>query len=654
MIKKLLFFSILMISFNSFSQEWNWSIKATGDNQQYMGMDMAVDTEGNMVVAGYFQGNLSLGDFAIYSPDEHFADLYLTKINADKEVVWIKTFEGGYCYGDYISLTIDDDENIYLTGNIDEKIFVSKFDKVGNQLWYNDFDRDYYGYGRSIALDQFDNVYVAGGNGSNFFMSKLNYEGEEVWIKNIPFSYTNAINLTDINVDRLGNIYFTGVFDYDEIILDGFVLEETVNSGDETFWGKMDTDGNILWIKSAQGKTINNPQIALTADGHLFLGGSLYVGITFDGIYIEGICCSNAKPFIAKYDIEGNVIWAKAGFSTLQEKGTTTDIKVDYEGNLYLTGSYFTCNPCTVSDIYLEGYNNDGDHLWRKEFVMTSYDFTKAIDIDNHGYAYYVGYNQSETFIDENLFSPTNTLGVAQLNTFSSTYKKTPRPQIERLHTICELGVNITLNATGNNVKWYDDPNLNNLVFEGNSFAFQTNESLKLYVTQTVNNIPSWPKEVIVNISELDAAQLTFDDPRLIATYNPLFDYQWYYMDEVLENRTNNFITITPGTDFSDYGVLIKQQDCEIALGRLVLSVDSNEVISELYLYPNPTSGIIKILGNSASSLHNVAVFNNLGQVVLSVGNASEIDITALNVGLYFVKLTDSNGNIVVKKILKE
>lgn len=650
--KKALLFLILLISLNSFSQEWSWGIKATGDHQRYMATDMAVDTEGNMVVAGYFQENLTLGDFSIYTPDDHLADLYLTKINASKEVLWIKTFETGWCYGDYIAVTVDDEENIYLTGNIDQKIFVTKFDFEGNQLWHNNFENEQYGYGRSIALDQYDNVYVSGGNGSNFFMTKLNYEGEVVWIKDIGFSYTNAVNVTDINVDRLGNIYFTGVFDYETLVLDGFELEHTVRWGDETLWGKMDTNGNFAWIKSAQGRTFSNPQIALTADGHIFLSGSLYGGITFDGIYIEGICCQNPKPFIAKYDIEGNVIWAKGGFSTHLEKGVPADIKVDYAGNLYLTGSYFTCSPCTESDIYVEGYNTDGDHLWRKEFVMTTHDFTKAIDIDNHGFAYYAGSNSSETFIDEDLFSPTNTLGVAQLNTLASTYKKTPRPQIERMYTVCELGANVNLTATGNDIKWYSDPELNNLLTQGNSYSFQTDESLKLYVTQTVNNIVSWPKEVIVNISELDATQLTFDDPLLTATYNPLFDYQWYYMDEPIANATNNFITITPGTEYTDYGVLINQQDCEIALGRLVLTTNTSEAIAKLDLYPNPSSGIINI--ESSSPISNVTVYNNLGQLVLTSDNPSQIDVSALNKGLYFVKVIGIDGNIGVTKILKE
>ncbi|MRT16572.1 T9SS type A sorting domain-containing protein [Vitellibacter sp. q18] len=650
--KKTVLLIILLISIQTFSQEWSWSLKATGDNQRYMAADLAVDTEGNMVVAGYFQENLILGQFPLYTPDDYFADMYLFKINSNKEIVWAKTFETDWCYGDDISVLLDDDGFIYLTGNIDEKIFVAKFDSAGNEVWHNDFDGLEYGYGMSLALDQFDNVYVSGGAGWNFFMAKLDYDGAVVWKRNIPFSNSDAVHVTDINVDRLGNIYFIGVFNIETLVLDNFVLEHNGSWGQDTFWGKMDTEGNFIWIKSSDGRTNGNPQIALTSTGFLFLSGAFYNDITFEGILIPGICCQNPKPYIAKYDVSGNIIWAQAGFSTYQEKGTTIDMEVDYTGNLYLTGTYFTCSPCTESDIYLEKYNPNGEHQWRKEFVMLWDDFTRAIELDNYGFAYYIGANYSENFIDENLTSPTNTLGVAQLNTFASTYKKTPRPKIERRYTICEEGADFTLGAIGSNIKWYADPVLNDLLFQGPYYTFQTNQSIKLYVTQTVNNIESWPKEVVVDVSELDTAQLTFDDPILSATQNPLFQYQWFFEDQPIPNANDYFIEITPGSNYLDYGVLIHQQSCQIALGRAVLSTPNMAPEPVFSMYPNPTSGIITL--NSTFGVDQVEAFNSLGQSVLVSKNSDHIDLSLFRNGLYFLRITDSQGNVFLKKVLKE
>jgi Secretion system C-terminal sorting domain len=648
--KILLFIALFTLALGSHAQDWSWAIKATGFYQTYNGLDMAVDTEGNMYVAGYFQLDLELGGLSIYTPDDYFADFYIAKINANKEVEWLQMFETDWCYGYETAVAVDDDGNMYVTGNMDGHVFVSKFNTDGEQLWYTDFDGAHEGYGRSIVLDQFDNVYVTGGSGWNFFMAKLNYHGDVVWAKDIWFNYSDAVHIMDMKVDRLGNIYFVGIFDFPLIELDDFILVHDGHNGYDTFWGKMDTDGNFIWIESPEGKA-SYPQIALTADGHLYIAGSLFTGITIGGIYIDGICCNDPKPYITKYDTDGTMIWVKEGFTTYGEKGITKDLEVNYAGHLYLTGVYFTTSS-GLYDVYLEEYNPDGDHLWRKEFNMDTWDFSRSIELDNYGHAYYTGVNKSETFIDENLYSPTVTMGVAQLTTGSSTYKKTPRPKINRLHTHCDLDTEITLTAIGSDIKWYSDPELNNLVHEGNTYTFTTSENLRLYVTQTVNNITSWPKEVIVQLSELDSAELTFEDPILTATYNPIFTYEWYYLDVAIPGATEHFLEITPGTDYMDYGVIIRQHYCQIGLGSVTLSNANVENDLSFTLSPNPTSGIVSISSNTA--IDSTTVYTSLGSEVLSVRGTNELDLSSLPSGLYFVRVMDIYGNGVVKRMVKK
>ncbi|MDZ7649788.1 MAG: hypothetical protein U5K54_23095 [Cytophagales bacterium] len=222
------------------------------------------------------------------------------------------------------------------------------------------------------------------------------------------------------------------------------------DGGYDTFFGKMDTNGNFIWVKSSSGRTHTNPQIALTSDNYLLLSGALYTGITFDNISIDGICCQEPKPYIAKYTTEGNVVWAKAGFSQIIfRKGCYTLIsKVDYDGSLYLTGTYFTCYGtfCTENDFYLEKYNDAGEHLWRKEVKMRSFDFSKAIDIDNNGNLYNIGFNYSVNFIDENQYSNIRTIGVGKLNTGSSTNKRSSERLIQkRFVQVCDNNTKVTL-----------------------------------------------------------------------------------------------------------------------------------------------------------------------------------------------------------------
>ena len=67
-------------------------------------------------------------------------------------------------------------------------------------------------------------------------------------------------------------------------------------------------------------------------------------------------------------------------------------------------------------------------------------------------------------------------------------------------------------------------------------------------------------------------------------------------------------------------------------------------------IYPNPMNDILYI---ESENIASVTIFNAIGQQVLFVENRNEIDVTELNNGLYFVRLADNNGNVLVKKVVK-
>ncbi|WP_459209719.1 T9SS type A sorting domain-containing protein [Aquimarina rhabdastrellae] len=89
-------------------------------------------------------------------------------------------------------------------------------------------------------------------------------------------------------------------------------------------------------------------------------------------------------------------------------------------------------------------------------------------------------------------------------------------------------------------------------------------------------------------------------------------------------------------------------------LGGPVLNTnDVNEVKSNLILYPNPTKNILKV--NAKVKLKQIEVFNILGERVKTFYNQNKIDITNLNSGLYFIRLSNENdGEPVTIKVIKE
>lgn len=79
------------------------------------------------------------------------------------------------------------------------------------------------------------------------------------------------------------------------------------------------------------------------------------------------------------------------------------------------------------------------------------------------------------------------------------------------------------------------------------------------------------------------------------------------------------------------------------------------EELTNAKVYPNPSSDVINInLSNKNNNSVDVEIVNNLGQVVYSTSmNAStqSIDVSSLNTGIYFVRLT-SEGNTATQKIM--
>lgn len=150
--------------------ELQW-VRQAGGTKAKNGMDygysVAADREGNAIITGFFEGTGQFGPFRIHSVGSR--DLFLAKYSSAGEVLWVQR-AGGYDNpkgaGDIgKSLSLDQDGNIYLTGNISdgadfsahlrfrtngwEDAFLAKYSPGGRALWvrtwggeFNEFDTD--------------------------------------------------------------------------------------------------------------------------------------------------------------------------------------------------------------------------------------------------------------------------------------------------------------------------------------------------------------------------------------------------------------------------------------------------------------------------------------------------------------------------------
>jgi uncharacterized protein YciU (UPF0263 family) len=91
----------------------------------------------------------------------------------------------------------------------------------------------------------------------------------------------------------------------------------------------------------------------------------------------------------------------------------------------------------------------------------------------------------------------------------------------------------------------------------------------------------------------------------------------------------------------------------DVVFGDIVVSAAAEEIEtsrhSGIQVYPNPANNYLRI--SNAGQVFDVSIFNTIGQHVLSVQNQEQIDISALDSGLYFIQV-NSKGTRETHKVL--
>ena len=82
--------------------------------------------------------------------------------------------------------------------------------------------------------------------------------------------------------------------------------------------------------------------------------------------------------------------------------------------------------------------------------------------------------------------------------------------------------------------------------------------------------------------------------------------------------------------------------------------VGEQEGSISLFVYPNPTLGLVKVLG---SNLNRIDIYNAIGQRIITqrvIVDPITIDFSGQPSGLYFISATDQNGQRCVRKVVKQ
>ncbi|MEI7724592.1 MAG: aryl-sulfate sulfotransferase [Bacteroidota bacterium] len=188
--------------------------------------------------------------------------------------------------------------------------------------------------------------------------------------------------------------------------------------------------------------------------------------------------------------------------------------------------------------------------------------------------------------------------------------------------------------------------------------------------TSTLQNpvvTPSFTTSYIVNVTSGacaggDTVTVTVDDlpatPTITLTGDSLMSSssggnQWYKNSILIPGETGQYYNLTgPAT----YQVQVTgPTGCLSAMSASFVYVGIGDLLNgaSIWLYPNPTSGIITLDGNGLENRSfEVRVFNAMGKNVLSLHDTFSFDLSGLDAGFYYVTILTDRSEKVNKKII--
>lgn len=564
----------------------------------------------------------------------------LCKFVVDNYINWVVAFVLLFCSANSYAQSPNVLWAVRATGaDVDEGNGIA-IDKQGNSVVTGYFKSD------SICFGSVTLRYRGDSGKENMFVAKYDPHGNVVWAK----SAAGAAYGKGIAVDAYGNSYITGSFSSDTITFGTFSLLHSaatswVNLLD-LFVVKYDSSGNVVWAKKAGGTGMDEGN-AITTDsiGNIYLTGRCGPFSVFDTTTLSCSCSGCSLCFLAKYDTNGNLIWARTSTSPLDAQAVGNGVAVDHAGNSYIIGSFagdtvmFDSHVVSSSrsfyyEVFIAMYDAAGNGLWVKK--GTGYgggnNEGRSIDVDTAGNVYFAGHFQSDSISFEAL-----TLLNRRANWQDLFFGK------------CDAGGNII---------WAK---------RGGGEGFDLANCIK---------VDKWGGIYLTGYCEGDS--LSFGDTTFLTGF-PTLKYGMY-VSKLNVSGNLDWIKLVPGsmignslaTDASGSCILTGRYSDTVSVGTTTLIcsglvdlfvVKLSNVLNisdvtcldkSIAVFPNPTKSIIKVILASNTSGKQYILNNITGQVVLSgecTSDVTVIDLSELPPGIYILNLGEGSRQIF--KILK-
>lgn len=211
---------------------------------------------------------------------------------------------------------------------------------------------------------------------------------DHVWSKS--YGGLDEDVITAIAVDPVsGDVFGTGYF-REKIDFGGGLMACT--GSDDLFLFRLNADGQHVWSKRfGDANTQNGQAIALDSKGDIYVTGEVFGSIDFgDGKPLTSK--GSADAFVAKYDPNGNLIWARLFGDAESQRGKaiavtpTNQVVVagNFNGFIPLSGQELPSNMNTT-DMFVIKLDDSGFDVGAKKYGSAGYDELIDMTVDSKG-----------------------------------------------------------------------------------------------------------------------------------------------------------------------------------------------------------------------------------------------------------------------------
>lgn len=669
------FISIYSFSFTQ-SYNYNWAVNFGGTNQDY-GNAIATDADGNICVAGDFQGTADLdpgaGTKNLTSSGQR--DIYVSKLSPTGNLIW--AYKMGSSADDVPhGIAIDDAGYFYLVGryhftvDFDPKagtanqtaaglsdVFIAKYDTSCSLKWVRTFGSNSSDRGNAVAYDGNNGIYFTGGfsntvnlgstvltsTGSNdVFVARYDTAGNKVWA--FGMGNIGADNGYGIAVDADTNVYVTGHFrssvDFDPSGNTN-TLTTSGNSND-VFVAKYDAQGNhkFAFQIGASGEDYGYG-IAVNSRNELGITGVFEQQVDFDpGTGTNNMTGMGAQDaFTLCTDTAGNFLWATQVGSSGNDLGAA--ITSDTAGNFVAAGAYldtasFVDGATTTinkpggiyNNMFLIGHDTLGNFIYVKTYTNSSAEVGSAVTFDNDNNLLLTGY-----FLDTLDFDDGAPVQNLITNGIHDAFVLKMRG--------CQVDYTNASDSACGNYTW-------------NGMVYNSTGVYKQYLTNSKGC------DSIVTMSlQIKNADTSVTQSGVVLTASASgARYQWVDCGSsyaALPGDTNAVLTATAN---GSYAVVVTQNGCvDTSSCYTVNSVAISEGLryNNVRLFPNPVKEGLSIEFDGFIEPINYTVTDKLGKIVSSgmlTSSRVTVSVSELPAGVYFISI--GNDNALVHKFLKE